>query len=315
MTSPEHRAELEGTSLERIPAGSVPPAVSVVIPACNEAAGVGGTIQEVADVLDKLRASSSLLWEVIVVDDGSADGTAEAAAAAGVPECRVLRHEDNRGYGAALKTGIRAAEHSWILIVDADGTYPARHIPAILACSATANMIVGARTGASTHIPWLRRPAKWFLTRLASYLSGFRILDLNSGLRLFPKELADRFARLLPDGFSFTSTITLAALSAGWTVKYRPIDYRRREGRSKIRPLRDTIGFLSLIIRTVLFFDPLKVLLPLAVFFVAASGIVAVTSLLVTGRLMDVTTVLLFVTGVQILVLAMIAESINRRLP
>ena len=128
------------------------------------------------------------------------------------------------------------------------------------------------------------------------------------------KLLATAFARILPDGFSFTSTLTLAALSSGWVVRYVPIDYRRREGRSKIRPIRDTIGFLSLIIRTVMFFDPLRVFLPLALLFFLASLAVGLGSYFLAGRLMDVTTVVLLVTGVQLLALGIIADTINRRL-
>ena len=152
------------------------------------------------------------------------------------------------------------------------------------------------------------------LQRLASALSGTEIVDLNSGLRVFPKELAKRYMRLLPNGFSFTSTLTLVTLSLGDRICNLPIGYRWRKGRSKIRPIRDTLGFLQLIVRTVMFFDPMRVL-PTAVGFFAASAAVAIGSSLWTGELMDVTTALLFVTGVQILVLGMVTETINRRFP
>lgn len=265
---------------------------------------------ELVDTLNQITAE----WEVIVVDDGSTDATADAVTRFGTSGVRLVRHEQSRGYGAALKSGMRQAQHRWILIIDADGTYPPRHIPQILERCAADRMVVGARVGPETHVPVLRRPAKWFLTRFASYLSSFEILDLNSGLRAFPRDLAERFSRILPDGFSFTSTITLAALSSRWDVSYIPIDYRKRGGVSKIRPVRDTIGFLSLIVRTVMYFDPLRVFLPLGLLFILASAVVAVTSILVTGTLMDVTTVILLVAGIQLLALGMIADAINRRL-
>ncbi len=287
------------------------PGLSVVIPAYNEVTGVGGTLSELRGILARL----DLEWEILVVDDGSQDGTADAVKPFLDERVRLIRHAENRGYGAALKTGIHKAAYPYILITDSDGTYPARHVPELVARLEEHRLVVGARLGKNAHGPLIRRPPKWALRRLASYLSQVKILDLNSGLRLFPKELALRFLRVLPNGFSFTSTLTLAALSLGYDVSYVPIDYRHRKGRSKIRPIRDTLAFLHLIVRTLMFFDPMRVLLPVSLFFFAGSVGVGVGSYLLTGRLMDVTTVLLFVTGVQILALGMIAEAINRRLP
>jgi glycosyltransferase involved in cell wall biosynthesis len=175
---------------------------------------------------------------------------------------RVIRTRRNRGYGAALKRGIAAASHDWILITDADGTYPASEIPTLLQRGAQADMVVGARTGANVNIPLVRRPAKWFLRRLASYLAGQKLPDLNSGLRLIRKDLIERYAYLLPSGFSFTTTITLAAACNEYVVEYVPIDYHARLGQSKIRA-RHAYDFLLLILRTIVFFNPLKVFIPL----------------------------------------------------
>ena len=287
------------------------PGVSVVIPVYNEAAGVGELLGELAEAMAELE----IPWEVIVVDDGSADSVETAVGRELGEGVQLVRHSRNQGYGAAIKTGLHAASHPWILITDADGTYPCRHVPELVRRRRDSRMVVGARTSLEVHVPWLRRPAKWVLRRLASYLSQVEILDLNSGLRLFPKELALRFVRLLPNGFSFTSTLTLATLSLGYEVDYVPIDYRRRRGRSKIRPVRDTLNFLHLIVRTVMFFDPMRVLLPASLFFIFASAAVGVGSVLWTGQLMDVTTVVLFVTGVQLFALGLLAEAVNRRLP
>lgn len=284
-------------------------AVSVVVPARNEESGIEAMLAELVASLDLLPSTP---WEVIVVDDGSTDGTREAALALADDRIRVIRHEIGRGYGGALKAGIRRAVHPWILIIDADGTYPPCHVADLLTGRDQTDMVVGARVGSQRRIPWLRRPAKWVLRRLASALSGVEILDLNSGLRVFRRDLAERFLPLLPNGFSFTSTLTLAALSSGADVGYIPIDYRHRTGRSKIRPIRDTLGFLTLIIRTAMYFDPLRVLLPLGLLFLVAAPLVAVGSLLLTGQLMDVTTVVLLVAGVHILALGALADAINR---
>jgi glycosyltransferase involved in cell wall biosynthesis len=243
-------------------ATTLPKRVSVVIPAYNEGPHIGPGLEQVRNALE----SSGWEFEIVVVDDGSADDTARAAAARGV---RVLQHKRNRGYGAALKTGIAGALHPWILITDADGTYPAEAIPAILARAADNAMVVGARTGQTVKIPLIRRPAKWFLKRLASYLAGQELPDLNSGLRLMRRDLVERYLHLLPSGFSFTTTITLAAACNEHDVEYVSIDYHARLGESKIRPWH-AYEFTLLILRTIVFFNPLKVFIPLGAMLMTA---------------------------------------------
>ena len=230
-------------------------AVTVVIPAFNEGPHVAEQIRDVETVL----ASTGWRFEIIVVDDGSADDTADAAASTGV---RVLRHRRNRGYGAALKRGIEKAQYQWILITDADGTYPPSAIPAMLAKADENDMVVGARTGKTVQIETARRPAKWFLRKLASYLAGQKLPDINSGLRLMRRELVERYVHLLPSGFSFTTTITLACACNEHPVEFVPIDYHARLGTSKIRP-RHLYDFTLLILRTIVFFNPLKVFIPI----------------------------------------------------
>jgi glycosyltransferase involved in cell wall biosynthesis len=237
-------------------------ALSVVIPAFNEGAHVA---EQVRRVVEALR-SSGWEYELIVVDDGSTDATAAEADQAGA---RVLRQPRNRGYGAALKCGIGRAKHGWILITDADGTYPPEAIPRLLERAPGHEMVVGARTGPDVHVPLSRRPAKWLLTRLASYLSGTRIPDLNSGLRLMRRGLVERYEHLLPEGFSFTTTITLACACDGHPMAFVPIDYARRLGDSKIRA-RHAYDFLILILRTIVLFNPLKVFLPLGALLAGA---------------------------------------------
>jgi glycosyltransferase involved in cell wall biosynthesis len=229
--------------------------VSIVIPAFNEEESISYQIEALKRVAD----SHGIEYELIVVDDGSEDNTADKATDNGV---RVLHHPENRGYGAALKTGIGASKYDTIVILDADGTYPAEAIPKLLEKADEYDMVVGARIDGNVHIPFARKPAKWFLTKLAVYLAGQSIPDLNSGLRVMKKSVIERFYSILPSGFSFTTTITLAFITNDYPIYYYPIEYRPRIGRSKIRPV-DAYHFLLLILRTIVYFNPLKVFLPL----------------------------------------------------
>ena len=215
--------------------------LSIVIPAYNEECGIGQTLDELKSVL----ASQAMTYEIIVVDDASTDQTAHIARQKGV---QLISHKKNRGYGASIKTGVRKAMHETILITDADGTYPAKAIPEIM-----------ERVGKQVSIPLIRRPAKWFITKLANMLSNAKIPDLNSGLRAMKKELFHQFIRILPDGFSLTTTITIALHSSHYRVQYIPISYLKRQGKSKIRPIQDTLNFVLLILRTILLFHPLKI--------------------------------------------------------
>ena len=183
------------------------------------------------------------------------------------------------------------------MITDADGSYPAELIPVLLRDLGEYDMVVGARVGEHVAIPLIRRPAKWFLRKLASYLAGRAIPDLNSGLRVMRKPLVTRFEHLLPSGFSFTTTITIAALCSGSLVRYCPIDYHKRIGESKIRPTH-TVEFLLLILRTIVYFNPLKVFIPLGgVFFLG--GLVKFVYDLYIGNLSE--TALLGFLGAAIL--------------
>jgi glycosyltransferase involved in cell wall biosynthesis len=202
---------------------------------------------------------SGYTYEIVIVDDGSTDRTAERASACDV---RVVRLPRNRGYGAALKAGIAATASTFVCIIDADGTYPADMIPRLLALSNGRHMVVGARLLSDQSIPRERRPAKWLLGRLASYLTEQEIPDLNSGLRVMRRSALMKFIHLLPSGFSFTSTITLSLLCSGHAVHYEPIECARRVGTSKIRAAHFK-SFVLLVLRTVVLFNPLKIFLPL----------------------------------------------------
>jgi glycosyltransferase involved in cell wall biosynthesis len=279
-------------------------AVSVVIPCYNERAGIGPLLDE----LDAKLQGSGVQFQYVVVDDGSTDGSGEIPAR---DKLLVVRHEVNRGYGAALKTGIRSAANDWILIIDADGTYPVDRIPELVKEAELCDMAVGARIGQNVSHSIVRRAAKWPIHRLADYLVNRRIPDLNSGLRMFKKELAMRYIRLLPDGFSFTSTITLAMMADGWRVRYTTIDYYKREGRSKVKPIKDAINYFTLVMRMILFFNPLKIFLPLSfTLFVAFLGSLAHDVWL---RDLNEATLILLIGFMQMTLLGFLADLVNRR--
>lgn len=281
--------------------------ISVVVPVYNEAL----VIESVLRSLDAILRTTCEEYEIIVVDDGSTDGTSEVLRR-NSSEIRVVGHRSNRGYGAALKSGIRNSRYDVVLFTDGDGTYPHSAIPQLLQRIIEKDMVVGARIGDDVRIPVARRPAKWILNQLANYLSGTKIPDLNSGLRAIKKNLLQNYLHLLPDGFSFTTTITLAMTSDGYQIEYIPISYAKRAGKSKIRPIRDTLNFLQLIIRTILYFDPLKVFVPISLSLIAVSFVLLLYRGLIE-RAFGVTIVVLFLAGIQLLAVGMIADLIVRR--
>lgn len=282
--------------------------MTVIVPAHNEAQAIGRVVRDIFEVLvtpDRPRSSV----EVLVVDDASTDDTARCAEDAGA---RVVRHEENLGYGAALKTGIRAASHEIIITTDGDGTYPAAAMPRLIQELIRCEMAVGARTGADVHIPWERRPAKWLLTKLAVYLAQKPIPDLNSGLRAFRRRDVLPYLRLCPSGFSFSTTITLAFLCNDKRVRYIPIDYHPRVGKSKLRPMRDTKNILLTIVRSIIFFNPLRVFVPLAMIMFVAATVVALFVRDSHGNILDGTISILVLGGIQMIMLGLLAEAIAR---
>lgn len=281
--------------------------VSIIIPAYNEKGSISRTIEDI----DRVMKSQDYVYEVVVVDDGSTDGTAEMAR--GQSTARVIRHDVNRGYGASLKTGIRNARGEIILIIDADSTYPVDKIPLLLSQMDRYDMVVGARTSKDVKIQFIRKPAKWVLSKLANYLSGTKIPDLNSGLRAFRKEVALKFFNILPDQFSFTTTITLGMICSGHSIKYEPISYYRRVGKSKISPIRDTSNFILLIVRTVMYFNPLKIFLPISL-SIAVLGIAMLCYDVFVIRNIGDKTVLLFSMALLIGAIGLLADLIVKKM-
>ena len=241
--------------------------VSVILPCYNEAESLPMEIKKIKSALE----GAKIPYEFIVIDDGSTDQTYEIAKKSGVS---VIRHEFNKGVGAGRKTGILAAKSEIIITSDADGTYPADPIPDMLKDIDAYDMVVGARTAEKGTLFFLRRPAKYFIRKVASYMTGVKIPDLNSGLRIFKKSVALKYFYLLPNSHSWESTITLAFLCNHQKVKFVPISYFKRSGGvSSFHPVKDTYNYISLMIRTVMYFNPLRIFLPLSflIFFVGAA--------------------------------------------
>lgn len=282
--------------------------ISAILPVYNEEGAIEDTLRRLQRILESCTES----YEILIVDDGSTDATGAILDAVSLPCCRVIHNPVNTGYGYSIKKGFRAARHPWILLIDGDGSYPAEAIPGIIAELPHSDMVVGARPGGGAGPSLGRRAGKWMIRALAHRLVRHPIPDLNSGLRIIRKELLEKFFRMLPDGFSLTSTITLALLMNAYRVAYVPIPYHPRVGVSKIRPLRDTVLFLHLIVRTVVHFDPLKFFLPLCL----AAGASAVTlTLYDIIHLNDITekTVIVWVAFLLTGAIGVLADLIDRR--
>jgi len=276
--------------------------LSIVIPAYNEEQAVRSTVQDVDSVLGPL----GIPYEVIVIDDGSKDATlAEARASSAT----VLANQVNLGYGATLKRGVRAAQHEYVAIMDADGTYPARFLPGMLAMCREQDMVVGDRGAAMKNVPLMRRPAKFMLNKLASYLAQRKLNDINSGLRVFRKSELVPFLPLLPDTFSFTTTITLCMSCNGKRMIYTPIDYGRRVGTSKIRPM-DFINFTILVLRVMVLFNPLRVFIPLGLWLMIL-GVLKLIYDIFQWNLSE-TAVFAFLAAIMVWSLGLIADMIAR---
>lgn len=278
-----------------------------MVPVFNEAEAIA----HVAENL--LRPEILSRFDVVFVDDGSTDGSAEALEelCRDRDDVRLLRHERNIGYGAAIKTGILEADTDFVAITDADASYPSGRLPdlAALCLEQDLDMVVGARDPLDLAMPLSRRPAKWALGVLADFLTQTKIPDLNSGLRVFRTRIALDFFGLICDRFSFTTTLTLVMIMNRYRVRYVPIEYHARRGHSKIRPIRDTLNFLLIIVTTVLHFQPLRVLLPPGLTLLAAGGIYGVLQAFFY-RDIPTAAVLLIDCGLLISMLALLADLI-----
>lgn len=232
------------------------PQVSVILPAFQEALGIGPVLERVRTVMER----TGLSYEILVVDDGSSDGTGDRAREAGA---RVVAHPYNIGNGAAVKTGIRNARGHDIVLLDADGQHPPEKIPELLEKLARFDMAVGARTRASDSRIH-RDLANRAYNELATYVTGRKIPDLTSGFRAVRGKVAREFVNLLPNTFSYPSTLTLAVFRSGYSVAYVPIDAAKRQGKSKIKLFRDGSRFFLIILKIATLFAPMRVFFPTA---------------------------------------------------
>ncbi|MFH1776970.1 MAG: glycosyltransferase family 2 protein [Candidatus Omnitrophota bacterium] len=272
---------------------------SVIIPAYNEELGLKNTLKNL-----KL---GNFACEIIVVDDGSRDNTVKIAEQA---EVKVIVHPYNKGYGAALKTGVRAATAEVVIFMDADGQHNPEDLPALLKHIDEYDMVVGAR-GKNSQNHLLRSPGKKVLSLIANYLSGMKIPDLNSGFRAIKRSLVLEFMHILPNTFSFTTTITLAILKGGYNVKYVTITTARRKGKSTVNPARDGIRTILLIINTIVLFDPLKVFIPIS-FGLFIPGLIYMLQQLLTKRNIPDGALLLIISAILIFFFGILAEQVSQ---
>jgi len=281
--------------------------ISVVIPAYNEEKAIGPVIDEVRESMD----GSDYRYEILVVDDCSTDRTAAMAETKGV---RVVRRAVNGGSGSSRKTGVLAAHGEIVVMLDGDGTYTAADIPKLLEHMPAYDQVNGARTSEEGTLKWLRTPAKWVIRKLACYLTRTRIPDLNTGLKAFRRDVMLEYLWVLPKGFSCVTTMTLAFLCNGYSVTYVPTTYKKRIGKSKFHPIKDTTNYLGTVMRMVMFFKPLRMLGPLATAILVASIISGFYhALIAKTRTLQEMDIILFVAGVVTLSIGMLAELVVRQ--
>ena len=289
--------------------------VSIIIPCYNEKHAIRETIKAISIILDETNFTN---FDIIAINDGSTDGSKDILDSLANEyhdkKLKVIHHNRNQGYGAALKSGIRKSRSEYICITDADGTYPNNRIPELIRTTQKRelDMLVGARIGDNVDYSKLRSIPKLILVPWVSYLCGTDIPDMNSGLRIFKREIALKYLNLLPDGFSFTTTITICLSRNKYLIEFTPISYSKRIGRSHIKPLNDTLKFVQLIARTGMYFAPMRLLLPAVVFF----GLMAILSgsydVYTLQNLTDKTILFTF-TSMNILMFALLADMIDKR--
>lgn len=279
------------------------PEISVIVPLHNEEECVAGLFREIHVVMDTVGRP----YEILAVDDGSEDQT--AAFLSQLPSVTVLRHPYNKGNGAAVKTGIRRARGRLLVLLDGDGQHDPRDIPRLLAHADTYELVIGSRMGKGTQ-SGPRYLANWFYNRLATYVSGQQVLDLTSGFRVAHREYMVWLLPLLPNGFSYPSTSTLAFIRSGLSVTFVPITVQKRQGTSKLSPWRDGPRFVLTILKTTALFSPLKVFTPASVASVAIGIGHALYKILVLEARYTNLSILFITTGVLIFFIGLVSEQI-----
>ncbi|MGH9157740.1 MAG: glycosyltransferase family 2 protein [Acidimicrobiales bacterium] len=280
----------------------VGPDVSVVLPVFNERGHLAEEIERIRASLD----ASSLTYEIIVVDDGSTDGSAESLRP--IEGIRLLRFATNRGSGSARRIGTRAATGRVVVWTDVDMSYPNDEIPRLVKELEGYDQVVGARTSEQGTVRILRGPAKWLMCRLAGFLTGTRIPDLNSGLRAFRREVGAQFLHLLPAGFSCVTTLTMSFLANGYSVRFVPIEYFPRAGRSKFHWWADSRRYLLQVVRMILLYNPLRVFGPLAAMLLTVGGAKLIYDLVDKRLRVGTNTIVVLVAGLVMLMIGLLSD-------
>jgi polyisoprenyl-phosphate glycosyltransferase len=289
------------------------PYVSIILPCYNEQGHVIAEVERVCAAMD----ASGYDYELLAVDDASTDETLARlhAAAERFPRVEIVHFHRNGGSGVVRRIGTERARGEIVVWTDADMTYPNERIPEfvqLLEKDGTIDQVVGARTSEQGTYKMLRVPAKWFIRKLAERLTGARIPDLNSGLRAFRREVSLPYLRLLPPGFSCVTTITVAFLANHHEVCYLPIEYSKRAGRSKFKFVTDAYRYILQVLRMTMYFNPLKVLMPVALFLLGLGVLKGIFDLAAHPFLIAINTVLIMVTGLIIGSMALLADLIVR---
>jgi glycosyltransferase involved in cell wall biosynthesis len=313
LTDPAQPASGEVLARVPPPRGDVPPHVSIVLPCYNEDAHVLMEVKRICGAMD----SAGYTYELLAVDDCSTDRTLQVLIAAEeeFPSLKVIAFRRNGGAGTVRRIGTQMARGEIVVWTDADMTYPNERIPELvrmLDIDATIDQVVGARTSEEGTHKLLRVPAKWLIRKIAERLVNQRIPDLNSGLRAMRREVAKPYLRLLPPGFSCVTTITLAFLSNQHDLAYVPIDYAKRSGVSKFRFVKDAYRYILQVLRMVMYFNPLKVLMPPALWLIAIGFTKGIYDMVTHPVRVAGDTVLIFLSGLIIGSLALLADLIVR---
>ena len=289
------------------------PYVTIVLPCFNEQGHVAMEVERICAAMD----TSGYPYELLAFDDASTDGTLARLqeVAPQYPMMRIVHFDRNGGSGTVRRIGTQQARGEIVVWTDADMTYPNERIPELvqtLEKDQLLDQVVGARTSEQGTHKMFRVPAKWFIRKLAEMLTNSSIPDLNSGLRAFRRRVALPYLRLLPPGFSCVTTITLAFLCNQHDVRYVPIEYAKRSGTSKFKFFKDAYRYILQVLRMVMYFNPLKVLMPVALFLLGLGVAKGIFDMVVHPLLFAVNTVLIFVSGLIIASMALLADLIVR---
>lgn len=292
------------------------PHVTIVLPCYNEEDHVLLEIQRICAAMD----ASGIAYELLAVDDASTDGTLAVLHQAELdfPYVRVLPFHHNSGSGTVRRIGSQIARGDIVVWTDADMTYPNERIPELVRMlddDPRIDQVVGARTTEEGTYKVLRVPAKWLIRKIAEWLTSEKIPDLNSGMRAFRKDVAQPYLRLLPPGFSCVTTITVAFLSNQHTVLYTPIEYAKRAGTSKFKFVRDAYRYILQVLRMVMYFNPLKALMPLALTLITIGVVKGIVDIALHPVRVSSNTILVFLTGLIIAAIALLADLIVRSRP